>query len=271
MNTPEVSREFSREFNITDGKTDNRILAGKAVGSGSEVTVDMDFSKRIGIGLGDSLQFSLAGRNFDFRVVGIRESIRNQMSPFFYFQIAPGSIPGAPKTYFLATGVSGDREAWKSRVIEETGSHVSFIDVGAILEQVKSYSRLVLQGVLALFGYIAAIGLLAFLTAERSFFLLKIRKIQLYRLLGCTEKEGFQLLFFESVLGNMVPIFLGSLVGGLGLVFFLRGNPILNITLAIGMVAFGALAGFFALAYGYARYAVRGQIRKTEPRIGGLG
>lgn len=269
LKTPEVPREFSREFMITDGNTNTLILEGKAALTGKEVSVDQDFARQLGVTLDDRIQFSLAGRNFEFQVVGIRESKRSGTSPFFYFQIPPDAIPGAPKTYFLATEVTGDRDAWKSRIVGETGNHVSFIDVGAILEQIRSYSRLVLQGVLALFGYIAAIGLLAFLTAEKSFFLLKIRKIQLYRILGCTEKEGFQLLFFESVLGNMVPIGIGSIAGAVGLMVFLRDNPILKITPYIGGLTFGGLAVFFGLAYLYARYAVRGQIRKTEPRIGG--
>lgn len=187
LNTPEVSREFTREFSVTDGETGNAILAGRAAKSEREVSIDSDFSERLGVFPGDRLRFAIAGREFDFTITGIRESVRNGTTPFFYFQIPENAIAGAPKTYFLATEVTGNADTWKTRVIGETGSHVSFVDVGKILEQVRSYSQLVLQGVLALFAYIAAIGLLAFLTAEKSFFLLKIRKVQLYRLLGATE------------------------------------------------------------------------------------
>ena len=121
---------------------------------------------------------------------------------------------------------------------------------------------------LALFAYIAAIGLLAFLTAERSFFLQKIRKIQLYRLLGCTERDAFRLLFIESVLGNMVPMITGSIIGAIALIVFLWDNPILKITPEIMITASIVLAVFFLVAYLYARRSVRSQIQKTEPRIG---
>ena len=157
LKTTEVSREFSREFSVTDTSTNDRIVSGKSVSTGKEVSVDEDFAQRLGLKIDDIIAFSLAGRNFEFRVVGIRESKRNGTTPFFYFQIPKDAIPGAPKTYFLATEVTGDKEAWKSKVIRETGNHVSFIDVGAIIEQARSYSRLVLQGVVVLFGYIATI------------------------------------------------------------------------------------------------------------------
>lgn len=268
LGTPDVSPEFSREFSVTDRETGNAIIVGKPAKSEREVSVDSDFSKRLGVVPGDRIRFSVAGREFDFTITGIRESVRNGTTPFFYFQIPRDAIAGAPKTYFLATEVTSDIGAWKKRVIAETGTHVSFVDVGALLEQVRSYSRLVLQGVLTLFAYIAAIGLLAFLTAERSFFLLKIKKIQLYRLLGATERDGYQLLFFEAVLGNVVPIFLGSSIGGIGLAIFLRDNQILKITPSIIGIALAGLVGFFGIAYLYARQSVRKQVGRTEPRIG---
>lgn len=84
----EVSGEFTREFNITDMSTDNAIVSGRSVTPGSrEVTIDQEFSKRIGIQVGDSIEFGISGRNFQFQVVGIRESKRSGIAPFFYFQI----------------------------------------------------------------------------------------------------------------------------------------------------------------------------------------
>ena len=87
LKTTEVSREFSREFSITDTLTNDRTISGKSVSSGKEVSVDQDFAQRLGLQLQDTIEFSLAGRNFEFRVVGIRESKRSGTSPFFYFQI----------------------------------------------------------------------------------------------------------------------------------------------------------------------------------------
>lgn len=87
----------------------------------------------------------------------MRESKQQGTTPFFYFQIPKDAIAGAPKTYFLATDVHENADEWKKRIIADSGTHVSFIDVGVILEQVRSYSRLVLQGVLGLLAYIAAI------------------------------------------------------------------------------------------------------------------
>jgi predicted lysophospholipase L1 biosynthesis ABC-type transport system permease subunit len=94
-----------------------------------EITIDTDFSKRINIGIDSTVEFSVAGRSFVFNVVGIRESKQKGVTPFFYFQIPNNAIYGAPKTYFLATSVSENIDGWKSRILNETGTYISFIDV----------------------------------------------------------------------------------------------------------------------------------------------
>jgi predicted lysophospholipase L1 biosynthesis ABC-type transport system permease subunit len=166
--------------------------------------------------------------------------------------------------------VSENIDGWKSRILNETGTYISFIDVWAILKQVRSYAQMVLQGVLWLLLYITIIGLLAFMTAERAFFQLKIRKIQLYRLLGCSEKNGFQLLFFESILGNIIPMIIGSVVWGVIILYLLRNNPILKITYIIIAVALLVLMVFFLISFFYTRHSIQGHIKKTDPRIWGI-
>ena len=62
----------------------------------------------------------------------------------------------------------------------------------------------------------------------------------------------------------------GAIVGGVVLIYFLRNNPILKITPIIIGTAFLALTVFFLIAYFYARYSVRKQIWKTDPKIGAV-
>jgi predicted lysophospholipase L1 biosynthesis ABC-type transport system permease subunit len=46
-----VSGEFTREFNITTTSLPNRVLAGKKEISSSEVSIDQEFSKSLGVKL----------------------------------------------------------------------------------------------------------------------------------------------------------------------------------------------------------------------------
>ena len=94
-------REFTREFSITTNPlTDTPLSRGFRATKG-EVTVLGDFAQRLKVGVGDSIEFSIAGRSFTLRVSGIREGGRTRIEPFFYFQVLPEAFDGAPKTYFL--------------------------------------------------------------------------------------------------------------------------------------------------------------------------
>lgn len=73
----EPSREFSREFNITSSALPDAVLKGEdrelAIG---EVSLDDEFSERLGIGIGDDVTFSVMGREFELKAVNVRESNR---------------------------------------------------------------------------------------------------------------------------------------------------------------------------------------------------
>lgn len=70
------SGEFSREFNITTNDLGLPILEGQARLARDEISVDADFAKRIGIGMGDVIEFNLSGKKIPLRVANIRKSIR---------------------------------------------------------------------------------------------------------------------------------------------------------------------------------------------------
>lgn len=103
LDTPEPSREFTREFNITTTPLSNPILAGKTEIATDEVSVDDEFAKRLGITMGDRITFLLSGREVTLTVSSIRASIRDGFRPFFYFSFSDTAFINAPKTYFAAS------------------------------------------------------------------------------------------------------------------------------------------------------------------------
>jgi putative ABC transport system permease protein len=267
----EVPRQFSREFNITDSSDSvgSKVIIWRPAITKTEVTVDADFAKNLDIGIGDSITFTLAGRSFPFEIVGVRQSKRSGITPFFYFQIAPNAIEWAPKTYFLTADIWNQTlDEWKQRVIADSWNHVVFIDVRPILDQVIQYSQMVLAGVLGLFFYIASIGFLAFLMSERTFFALKIRKVQLYRLLGATKSDGYRILFFESLLGNVLPLFMGVTLGIGVFAIFIQTNPILRLSFTSTVISLIVIGLFFMGSYLLTRKFLSGKIEKTQPQIG---
>jgi predicted lysophospholipase L1 biosynthesis ABC-type transport system permease subunit len=99
-------REFTREFNIATS------LPNMPPPERGTVTVDEEFSKRLGIALGDTLEFSFLGKIRSAKIVAIRPSqLTEGVQPFFYFAIHPDFFgKQTPKNYFLADRVADPKE-----------------------------------------------------------------------------------------------------------------------------------------------------------------
>lgn len=54
------SREFTREFNMTTTPLDTQIIRGKSHLDTDEVSLDEDFSKQIGLDIGDRVTFLIS-------------------------------------------------------------------------------------------------------------------------------------------------------------------------------------------------------------------
>ena len=78
--------------------------------------MDDEFSKRLGVSVGDTITFLLSGRDITLTVANIRESVREGFRPFFYFSFDPIEFANAPRTYFVAD-YAPDVEAWKKQIL----------------------------------------------------------------------------------------------------------------------------------------------------------
>lgn len=133
--------------------------------------------------LGDKIEFSISGRNFTLQIANLRKAIRDGLSPFFYFSFEKDSFASAPKTYFLAASVP-DIEAFKKKVLTITGPHVTFIDVGSILELAKSIASKILS-VVSLFFLVMSVFIVLAVVAlfGRMQYIEKLKR-RLYHLFG---------------------------------------------------------------------------------------
>ncbi|MFB0965187.1 MAG: hypothetical protein QMC36_05925 [Patescibacteria group bacterium] len=114
----EPSREFSREFNVTSSPLPDVVIDGeKRDVKIGEVSLDDEFSRSLGIGVGDTVTFSVMGREFDLKAVNVRASDREGIRPFFYFSVAPGEFSKVPPSYFVAASTP-DVDAFKAETLK---------------------------------------------------------------------------------------------------------------------------------------------------------
>jgi putative ABC transport system permease protein len=108
----------------------------ETAGGPAEASVEEDWARDVGVGIGDTLRFDVQGVTVETRIVNLRRVDWNSMQPNFFVSVQPGVLEGAPAVYLasVSTLPAERREALQS-VLVEAFPNVSIIDVSRGVER----------------------------------------------------------------------------------------------------------------------------------------
>src|SRR5581483_6723839 len=164
-------RQVEREFNVTDMTDlppDNTVSEGrwftKQDLDAGAVSVEHWIAERLGIGLGDRLEFEAGGRSFSAPVTSIRKLEWDTMRPNFFFITTPKLLRDAPTTYM--TGFHAPTgEAELTARLSRAFPNLTVIDVGSIFRQVRAMMDQVIRAVQFVFLFALVAGVLVLYAA----------------------------------------------------------------------------------------------------------
>jgi putative ABC transport system permease protein len=179
---PRARRLADREFNLSSAlalKADNRIVAGRfwQEDGPAEFSVEVELAKTLGITLGDTLRFSIAGRELEARVTSLREVNWDSMQANFFIVAPPAALREQPATYITSFKLPADDAGLLSALVARFPS-VTALDVGALLEQVRDIMARATGAVEFVFMFTLAAGLVVLFAA--------LQATQAERLYDCT-------------------------------------------------------------------------------------
>jgi len=199
-NEPVQARKFTedraqrlaeREFNLshTDGlPAHNQVTAGAwgqaKPGKAGELgmSVEEGLAQTLGLKLGDTLAFDIAGQPVQGRITSLRKVDWSSMRVNFFVLFEAAELPDLPATqiaaYRMPAGAKLDRE------LARKFPNLTVIDVSAQLNQVQGVLDQVIQAVQFLFGFTLATGLVVLLAAVGSTREARTREFALMRALG---------------------------------------------------------------------------------------
>lgn len=170
--TPRAQRFIDRESNLSwaeEPAPDNRIVAGRwwPLGDEAEVSVEVDFARDLGIGLGDRLEFDIAGERLDVKVTSLREVQWDSFNPNFFMVLPPRPLEGYPRTFISSIYVDRSR---RSDVLELVRNYpsVTVIDIEAAIGQVRDVMDQASLAVQYVFLFALGAGLLVMLAVVQS-------------------------------------------------------------------------------------------------------
>lgn len=124
---------YQAELAATETLVEGRPFSGAydlAGGALAEISMEIDFAKRLGVGLGDELRFDVQGVPVEGRIVNLRSVDWNSMQPNFFVSFQPGVLESAPAVFLASVPAlpPAVRDRLQASVVEAF-PNVSMIDV----------------------------------------------------------------------------------------------------------------------------------------------
>ncbi len=164
----------NREQNLTFSRaldSSNTIVAGEwwpeDYSGPPLVSVEEDAAADLGVGLGDTLRFLVAGQEVEARITSLRSINWDSFRPNFFLLLSPGALDGFPTTYVSSLRLEKEHENVLLTLVRAHPS-VSVIDLGSILAQVRSIIDQASLAVQAVFVFTLAAGIAVLFAAVQS-------------------------------------------------------------------------------------------------------
>ena len=131
---------------------------------GGAFSVEHWVAERLGLRLGDRLEFLSAGRTFSAPVTSVRKLDWDSMRPNFFFIATPSLIEGFPTSY-VASFRAPQGDGGLTLRLSQAFPNLTVVDVGVVLRQVQTVMNQLIGAVQLVFLFALAAGILVLYAA----------------------------------------------------------------------------------------------------------
>lgn len=217
-----AQRLVEREFNLSwtaSPPSDNAIVAGRwwlQNSSEPQFSMEEGIAKDLGVKLGDTLRFHIAGSEIEAPVTNLRKVDWDSFRVNFFVVAPPGVLDEFPAT-FIASFHLPDANASALTELLRQFPNVTVIDVAAVMNQVRNIISRVAQAVQYVFLFTLLAGIMVLYAAIQSTLDERLREAAVLRTLGARRAQVWQGLVIEfgilGVLAGAVAAFAASAIG----------------------------------------------------------
>jgi putative ABC transport system permease protein len=262
-----------REANLTWARTlrdDNRLVSGRwwqdGDGGGARVSVEQDYAERLGLKLGDTVTYDVAGEPVTATITSLREVRWDSFQPNFFMVFSPGVLEEVTGTLITSVHVQPAQRPALVDLVRQF-PEVTIIDIDALLSQVRDVMDKAALAVQYVFLFTLAAGLMVLLAAVQATSDERRYESAMLRTLGASRRVVFQGVAAEfTALGLLAGLLAAA---GATVVGYFLAREVFNLKYAPDpwVWVFGVLGG--ALLVGIAgMLAARSAV--TQPPVATL-
>ena len=189
-----AKRTSEREFNLSWAailQADNKVIAGKFWTPDTkekQFSVEEGIAKTLGINLGDTLTYDIAGTRFTAKVTNLRKVEWDSFKANFFVVATPGLLDSYPASYITSFHLPPGNEAVVNGLVKQF-PNVSVIDLTAIMNQVRTITNQVGNAVSFVFLFALAAGLVVLYAAIAATQDERVYDAAIMRTLGASRKQ----------------------------------------------------------------------------------
>jgi len=222
----------------------NELVAGTwfSKAENPELSVEDGIAKTLGIRMGDTLTYDVAGTRFSAKVVNLRKVQWDSMQVNFFVIAAPGMLEDFPASYITSFHLPHEK-VQDSNVLIKTFPNLLMIDTEAMIEQVRHIMDQISNTMSAVFMFTLLSGLAVLYAAMLATQDERIHEAAILRTLGADSRYLRSLHLVEfATLGVLSGLFAA---GGAELLGWVLARRVLDIPYHPGMAIWltGGLGG----------------------------
>jgi putative ABC transport system permease protein len=194
MSDERAKRLVDREFNLSHDATlpsHNTLTAGRWLpDEANAISVEDGLAETLGLKLGDTLRFDMAGVQTESRITSLRKVDWSSMRVNFFVMFPTAKMADVPVTYiaaFKAPPDSGAGAGFDNRLSRDF-PNITNIDVSISIAQIQRVLDQVIRAVEFLFGFTLAAGLVVLFAAVTATREARAKEFAVMRALGAGGK-----------------------------------------------------------------------------------
>jgi putative ABC transport system permease protein len=252
--TDERAKRLSeREFNLSwsdNMQADNKIVAGKfwtPDDPAPQFSVEEGIAKTLGIKLGDTLTYDVAGSRFTAKVTSLRKVEWDSFKANFFVISNRGVLDSYPASYITSFHLDSGNEAVVNGLVRQF-PNLSVIDLTAIMNQVRTITDQVANAVSFVFLFALAAGLVVLYAAIATTQDERVFDAAIMRTLGANRRQMVVLQLAEFLAIGLLAGLIAS-AGAMGLAAVLS-DRVLSVPYVINwwIPVIGVLGGGLGIA-----------------------
>lgn len=206
-------RALQRELNLSSSKflpKGNQVIKGeyaRSAGTIPWVSVEQGVAQRIGLALGDIIEFSVAGSVVKAKITSIRAVNWISFRPNFFFLFEPGALSKLPSTSIASIYLPQNKHNLLNKLVTLM-TNITIIDIANILIKLQYIIDSVINSIALISFFCLLLGCILVGLSVVNFSQQKLNEIRLLRVLGLSKKKVLLNKFSESLLIGLVAGFI---------------------------------------------------------------